>query len=95
MDVLLTYDVNTQTTEGERRLRRVAKVCEGYGRRVQYSVFEMVVTEVEMVRLRAALAQIITGRDSIRIYRLEGHALDDVQTLGRHEVIGHRDPWIV
>lgn len=95
MDVLLTYDVNTQTVEGERRLRKVAKICEGYGRRVQYSVFEMVVTEVQMVRLKSALSGIITGRDSIRVYRLEGAAFDHVETLGRRAMIDHRDPWIV
>ncbi len=95
MDVLLTYDVNTQTAEGERRLRRVAKICEGYGRRVQYSVFEMVITEVQMIRLKTAISRIITDLDSIRVYRLEGAAFDQVETLGRRDVIGHRDPWIV
>jgi CRISPR associated protein Cas2 len=32
--------LETVTREGRRRLRRVARVCEDYGQRVQYSVFE-------------------------------------------------------
>ena len=40
MEILVTYDVNTETAEGRRRLRRVAKVCERFGQRVQFSVFE-------------------------------------------------------
>ena len=40
MLVLITYDVNTQTAAGRKRLRKVAKQCVNYGQRVQNSVFE-------------------------------------------------------
>lgn len=53
MDVLLAYDVDTTTPEGRRRLRRMAKLCEGYGSRVQKSVFEIATDEVGMLMLIA------------------------------------------
>ena len=49
MMVLVTYDVSTETKEGRRRLRRVAKLCENYGQRVQFSVFECVVEDRKSV----------------------------------------------
>ena len=51
VEVLVAYDVSTETRAGQRRLRRVAKACEGYGQRVQKSVFECVLTEVQLERL--------------------------------------------
>ena len=43
MLVLVTYDVRTENKAGQKRLRDVAKICENYGQRVQYSVFECLV----------------------------------------------------
>ena len=40
MLVVITYDVNTETPGGRKRLRKVAKQCTNYGQRVQNSVFE-------------------------------------------------------
>ena len=40
MLVLITYDVNTETPAGRKRLRKVAKRCVDHGQRVQNSVFE-------------------------------------------------------
>jgi len=51
MDLLVTYDVETVTPQGQRRLRKVAKICEAYGHRVQKSVFEVVCRETDKVRL--------------------------------------------
>ncbi len=71
MEVLVAYDVSTETREGQRRLRRVAKACEGYGQRVQKSVFECVLTEVQLERLvQRLVAEIEPAEDSLRIYRL-------------------------
>lgn len=82
-EALIVYDVGTTTSEGERRLRQVAKACEGLGRRVQKSVFEVRCTPAQLIRLRHALASIITECDSIRIYRLHAGTLKDVECLGR------------
>ena len=71
MEVLVAYDVATDDLAGRRRLRRVAKVCEGFGQRVQKSVFECIVTEGELAMLNARLSGVIDPRaDSLRIYRL-------------------------
>jgi len=71
MLVVVAYDVSTDTDEGRRRLRRVAKVCESTGQRVQNSVFECLVDAAQWVRLRAALLkEIDEAHDSLRFYFL-------------------------
>ena len=52
MLVLITYDVNTETASGKKRLRKVAKQCENYGRRVQNSVFECILDQAQSVMLK-------------------------------------------
>ncbi|WP_428963014.1 CRISPR-associated endonuclease Cas2 [Micromonospora fluostatini] len=96
MDLLITYDVETTTPAGERRLRRVAKVCEAYGHRVQKSVFEVVCRDADKVKLVAELLDIIDPtRDSVRIYRLPANALDDVEHLGRARTMDPRGPFVI
>ncbi|PZM91657.1 MAG: CRISPR-associated endonuclease Cas2 [Actinobacteria bacterium] len=96
MDLLITYDVETATRAGERRLRKVAKICEAYGHRVQKSVFEVVCRETDKVRLVAALQEVIDPvRDSIRIYRLPAQALDEVEHLGRPRDIDPRGSFVI
>ncbi|GFP21254.1 CRISPR-associated protein Cas2 [Candidatus Hakubella thermalkaliphila] len=71
MLVLITYDVRTDSGEGQRRLRKVAKVCENYGQRVQKSVFECLVDPKQWVRIRNKLIEEIkTDEDSLRFYFL-------------------------
>jgi CRISPR-associated protein Cas2 len=71
MRILITYDVNTTTPEGERRLRRVARACVDYGQRVQQSVFECSLTQTQWEQLRQRLlGEIDPDLDSLRIYRL-------------------------
>lgn len=70
-DYLLVYDVGVM--EGEQRLRRVARICEGYGTRVQKSVFELVLNDDHMIRLKADLEKVMDpGADSVRIYTTTG-----------------------
>lgn len=83
MLVLITYDVDTTTKEGERRLRKVAKECVNYGQRVQNSVFECLLTEVQLIKLRAILLSIINKNlDSIRFYYL-GKGQRKIETFGK------------
>ncbi len=83
MDVLVTYDINTQTPEGERRLAQVAAVCESYGVRMQYSVFECRVSETRLQHMWVRLAEVINPAvDSINIYRFPGTLSDARHTLG-------------
>lgn len=96
MHVLLTYDVETVTREGRRRLRRVAKLCEGCGQRVQLSVFECSVSETQLERLVQALAKSIDpATDSIRLYKISGRRDDVVATLGRDNYVDFDGPLIL
>lgn len=71
MLVLVTYDVATGDRAGRRRLRRVARLCQDYGQRVQYSVFECQVDQAQWTELRARLrSEIDEAVDSLRLYRL-------------------------
>ena len=62
MMVLITYDVNTETAAGQKRLRKVAKQCQDYGQRVQNSVFECLVDWTKWTRVRADLLREIDAR---------------------------------
>ena len=71
MLILITYDVNTETTEGKRRLRKVAKQCVNYGRRVQNSVFECQMDAAKCRQVKNILENIINKEvDSLRFYYL-------------------------
>jgi CRISPR-associated protein Cas2 len=71
MDVLVAYDVNTETKAGQRRLRKVATACKNYGQRVQFSVFECRVTPAQYEALRSTLVSIIDPKlDNLRFYKL-------------------------
>lgn len=84
MFVLITYDVNTTSPHGEKRLRNVARVCLNYGKRVQNSVFECILTEAQFVVLRDQLKGIIdSDQDSIRFYMLGKNWKRKVETLGK------------
>lgn len=83
MQILLTYDVETVTPQGRKRLRQVAKVCTDYGQRVQNSVFELNIDPATLVTVRSKLNGIIEPKkDSIRIYNLGKHWERRVETMG-------------
>ena len=84
MLILITYDVDTTTKAGEKRLRRVAKECINYGQRVQNSVFECLITEAQFVGLKATLEAIINETtDSIRFYYLGNSWQRKVEKIGK------------
>lgn len=96
MELLVTYDVNTTTPEGRRRLRKVAKLCEGYGLRVQKSVFEVVCNDTDLLQLTDSITRIIDhDHDSIRIYRMQLGAFQSVRTIGTATALPHREPLIL
>ena len=83
MMVLITYDVNTKSEGGQRRLRRVSKACENYGQRVQESVFECLVDPAQWVGLRDRLIdRIDKDRDSLRFYFLGSNWKRRVEQAG-------------
>src|SRR6266542_6382855 len=96
MEMLVTYDVAVDTAAGRRRLRRVAKICEGYGQRVQKSVFECTVNEAQLALLRHRLtAAIEPEEDSLRFYRLLEPRERHVQTVGRTPRFDLRVPLVL
>jgi CRISPR-associated protein Cas2 len=96
MNFLVAYDVSTEDRQGRRRLRRVARACEGYGQRVQYSLFEVVCSRTNLARLVAKLEAIMeAGVDTIRVYQLEADGFDKVIRLGQRRELPHDGPWIV
>lgn len=69
MMVLITYDVNTETAVGKKRLRKVAKHCQNYGQRVQNSVFECIIDAAQFKQVQNDLSKIIDReKDSLRFY---------------------------
>jgi CRISPR-associated protein Cas2 len=96
MEYLLTYDVDTRTPAGERRLRHVAKICEGYGIRVQKSVFEVICTRAQLPRLRQQLLDIIDrGTDDVRLYRVPDGTLNAAERLGAGQPAPHRGDHVL
>lgn len=96
MEVLVTYDVGTVDREGQRRLRRVAKICEGIGHRVQKSVFEIVCEPAQQAQLEADLLNVIDERrDSVRIYRLDRGTIRLARHLGAATAPPHRGDIIL
>lgn len=96
MDLLVTYDIDTTTPQGERRLVQVAHLCEEFGTRVQKSVFECRLSPTALQRLEERLLRMIDRRvDSVHIYRFDGDLARARLSLGRgvlHEV---GRPWIM
>jgi CRISPR-associated protein Cas2 len=79
----VTYDVNTETPEGRRRLRQVARECMNYGQRVQNSVFECLVDPARLAQLKHSLSCIMDEeRDSIRFYYLGANWQHRVEHIG-------------
>ncbi len=81
--MLITYDVNTETAAGKTRLRKVAKQCVNYGRRVQNSVFECILDNAQCVLLKSILTDIIDEeKDSLRFYYLGNNYKTKVDHMG-------------
>lgn len=83
MMVLITYDVSTKTAGGQKRLRKVAKLCENYGQRVQNSVFECVIDPRQFAELQHKLEKVIDlDSDSLRFYQLGSKWHGKVEHVG-------------
>lgn len=83
MLMLITYDIATPDSAGQRRLRRVARLCQDVGQRVQYSVFECKVDPAQWAILRSRLMEEIDeNTDSLRFYRLGSNWRSRVEHVG-------------
>ena len=84
MLVVVTYDVELTKTAGARRLRRVARICESVGVRVQNSVFELMLDQTQLLQIQQRLEQVIDPeQDSIRFYLLGNHYQRRIQSMGK------------
>lgn len=96
MLVLVCYDVNTEDRSGRRRLRRVAKVCESTGQRVQKSVFECQVNLAQMEDLeRRLLREVDLTTDCLRLYRMPDTKGCEVRQHGQFRSIDFEDPLVL
>ncbi len=96
MKILVAYDVRTETAAGRRRLRKVAEACLAFGQRVQKSVFECSLTEIQLEQLRARLLESIDEReDNLRIYRLPQLRDRHLWVYGINPEIDYHGPLIV
>ncbi len=95
MLVLITYDVNTETKEGRKRLAKVAKQCVNYGVRVQNSVFECIMDAAKCREVKQKLSDIIDkDKDSLRFYYLGDNYKTKVEHIGAKETINIEEPLI-
>ncbi len=96
MLVLVCYDVNTETKAGRRRLRRVAKVCESTGQRVQKSVFECQLDLAQFETLeRKLLAEIEPAQDCLRLYRMPETRGFEVLEHGTFKAVDFAGPLVL
>lgn len=96
MYILVTYDVDTTTKAGAKRLRHVAKACIDYGQRVQNSVFECEVTEAQYCVLKERIKEIIDlSLDSIRFYFLNKNENRRIERLGVETAYNVNDALII
>ncbi|MBD3816512.1 MAG: CRISPR-associated endonuclease Cas2 [Halothiobacillus sp.] len=96
MLIIVTYDVSTETTAGRRRLRRVAKICESVGQRVQKSVFECRVNAMQYEELERRLVdEIDEEEDSLRFYRLTEPTDLKVKQYGNFRSIDFDGPLVI
>lgn len=95
MEVLVAYDVSTESAAGRRRLRHVANACLGFGQRVQKSVFECSLTPEQFELLEHRLVKIINAQeDSLRIYRLQEPRERHARVHGRDHRVDFEAPLI-
>lgn len=96
MLVLVTYDVNTTSAAGKKRLRKVAKCCTAHGQRVQNSVFECAIDESQFVMFRSQLEMLIDARhDSLRFYNLGNNYQKKIIHIGVKETYDPKETMIL
>ena len=96
MLMLVTYDVATHDAEGRRRLRRIARHCQNYGQRVQYSVFECQVDPAQWTTLRALLVtEMDPDQDSLRFYRLGSNWRPRIEHIGMKKAYDPEAPLVM
>ena len=93
---VLAYDVSTEKKSGRKRLRKIAKICENYGQRVQKSVFEFQLDEKGFFKMKKeVLKKMNKKEDSVRIYRIIEPKDDYVEEYGKFEAIDYENDTLM
>lgn len=93
--VLITYDVETGSIDGARRLRKIAKKCVNSGQRVQNSVFECLLEPDKFVFLKNELENIMDKKkDSIRYYFLGSNWKKRIEHVGAKKSYDPEGPLV-
>jgi CRISPR-associated protein Cas2 len=96
MFILITYDINTTSKEGTKRLRNVAKICQNYGQRVQNSVFECKIDEGQFRLIKQRLYETINHeKDNLRFYRLGKNYKKTIEQIGNNKAYNIEEPLIL
>jgi CRISPR-associated protein Cas2 len=96
MLVLITYDVNTETAAGQKRLRQIAKICVDYGQRVQNSVFECILDAAQLVKVKSELLKTMDmDLDSLRFYLIGNNYKSKVEHYGTKPSFDVTEPLII
>jgi CRISPR-associated protein Cas2 len=96
MLVLVSYDVSTTDKGGPKRLHRVAKACQNYGQRVQYSVFECILDPAQWAYLKQRLIDLIDQEvDSLRFYYLGSNWRRRIEHVGAKKTLDQEGPMVV
>jgi CRISPR-associated protein Cas2 len=97
VNILVTYDIaDTESREGARRLRKVAIICKDYGQRVQFSVFECEINEMQFEVFRSKLIKVVDPQlDSLRFYKLMGGRDRAVEAYGVDKYVDFNEPLIL
>jgi len=96
MFFVLAYDISTESKAGQKRLRKVAQICENYGQRVQKSVFEFQIKEEKYLQLKnEILKKINKDEDAVRIYRILEPRDDHVEEYGCFEAVDYEEDALI
>ncbi len=96
MMVLISYDIATGSKKGQKRLRKVAKICKNYGQRVQFSVFECSLDPTQWLAVRQELIDVINDKeDSLRFYFLGANWKKRIEHIGIKESYDPEGPMVV
>ena len=96
MDILIAYDIADTDGDGAVRLRRVAQVCEKYGVRVQFSVFECRLSPTRVARMLGEVQDAIDSQvDSVIVYKFKGGIAESRIRFGRKGSHELGAPWVL
>ena len=93
---ILAYDVSTETRAGRKRLRKMAKICENYGQRVQKSVFEFQIEEKQFLRLKKEVLKLINkDKDAVRVYKIVEPKEEYVEEYGNFQAVNYEEDTLI